>query len=551
MFIRGLSASGLLFLCTIVCFAFLIDIVKADLKYYFYTEEAEVEAIDENNVVQVQGNGADAMVILESVGSLPFEQSSYTTFGDSCPSMVSKAGGLNAQYLCVGLHNQKENFVFFPIAPDDSTAGSRLPFKFAPLAESQGTASGLLLWRNALAVDWSGNNDSKSSDFLMDGVSFGKDASRDRFNTKWFESSNERFEDGDVVYEWHLLSGPGGDPIHNGGSIQLIKGKPPKTTLKEQSLKNSDSATASINNTVPEIASEQSCQSIAQTLCDDKNDEIFGTMCSLMMQVGLDEVLSSSSGTSFTLYAPTNDAFYHAFDGKAQPALLSGHELTKLLLSHVVIADESELSQFESGTSIVRYEEMVCGTKMIMASEQVAKIGCDANAEVSYVIGAGNQNLFKPSFVAVNEETCNGLIHTLDFVILPSSVVDSVAEEHHHDHNVDIAEVSGNNMNNNNLNESEVISFFKQTTEDIRDVTPVDTAASITSKEGAVSERNELRPVTSRGQNPSIGSRKKEDGLQHTRDEETTLGHNRQMVTAPEGEEAHESGRQQHLRRHR
>lgn len=535
-----------------VSFAFLIDVVKADLKYYFYTEEAEVNAIDKNNDVQVQDNDADVMVILESVGSLPFEQSSYSTVGDSCPSMVSKAGGLNAQYLCVGLHNQKENFVFFPIAPDDSTAGARLPFKFAPLEESQGTSSGLLLWRNALAVDWSGNNDSETSEFFMNGLSFGKDTSRDRFNTKWFESANEGFEDGDVVYEWHLLSGPGGDPIHNGGSIQLIKGKPPKTTHKEQSLKNSDSATATNNNIVPEKAPEQSCQSIAQTLCDDKNDEIFGTMCSLMMQVGLDEVLSSSSGTSFTLYAPTNDAFYHAFDGKAQPALLSGHELTKLLLSHVVIADENELSQSELGTSVVRYEEMVCGTKMIMASEQVAKIGCDENAEVSYVIGAGNQNRFKPSFVAVNEETCNGLIHTLDFVILPSSGVDSVAEEHHHDHNVvDIAKVPGSNMNNNNLDESEVISFFKQTTEDIRDVTPVGTAASITSKENTVSERNELRPVTSRGQNPAIGSRKKEDGLQHTRDGEATRRHNRQMATAPEREEAHELGRQQHLRRHR
>jgi len=421
-------------LCTLVSFNFFIVVVQADLKYYIYLEEESVlkDADINKNINYLEDNTAGEVIVLESVGSLPFEKSSYSADGDTCPSMVSKAGGINAQYLCVGSNQlQKESIVFFPIAPTtryDSTTASHLPLRFGALTESHGASSGLLLWRNALAVDWPVSATSLNAlNTSLNGISFGKDTSRDLFNTEWLRSTTSSYQDGEVVAEWHLLSESGGDPILNGGSLQLIKGKPSPSLQQEQLSDDGDKSvtdTVSVADYLPNKASAISCQSIAQTLCSENNNEKYGTMCSLMMQVGLDDVLSSSgSDSSYTLYAPTNEAFSRTFGGKAPPALLSGHDLTKLLLSHIIVGNSNESSQSQArpGQIAFRYEKMVCGAKRIMASMQVTKIGCDANAEISYVIGAGNQNIHKPSFLDVDHETCNGVIHTLDYVILPSS----------------------------------------------------------------------------------------------------------------------------------
>ena len=413
--------------------SFLTATVHADLTYYVYTEEDEQSTTNEEATI----------IVLRSVGSLPLDKSTFSTTGDACPEMVWKAGGINPRYLCAGpAHpndNQNENdasspsnAAFFPIAHGDfGASGSFLPFRFSAFQQSQGTPSGLLVWRNSLVVDL-GTATSEDQPQFLDAMSMGKDTSKDSINAQTLAS----YSDGEAIATYYLLTEEGGDPIMDGGTIRIVKGKP-KSSHEQSADDETKNDTVAVSLTqapqqqptqedVPEKQSRR-CQSIAETICDDENNDKFGTLCSLMIQVGLDNMLSYSKGNMFTLFAPVNDGFTEAFSDKPKPSLLSGHDLTKLLLSHVIVTGTTNSAQSmtigeASISKEFRYEEMVCGAKTEMASGWITKTGCDVNAEVSYVLGPGNGGSLspkKPEFLDVNHETCNGIIHTLDFVILP------------------------------------------------------------------------------------------------------------------------------------
>lgn len=548
-FLLSVAGIFLFFLC------FAIYDVRADLRYYVYTEEEEQSNREER-----------AVIVLRSIGSLPLHKSTFVTTGEGCPEMVTKAGGLNPNYMCAGAQYSEPNdsdevdendptdyarVAFFPIAPADSAAPkSKLPFRYASFQRSRGIPNGLLMWRNALVVDIEIAT-SESHPHFLDAVSMGVDTSKETFNSDWVSSH----EDGAVIAEWYLLSEEGGDPIRDGGSIKLIKGRPAslfspdqydddyeevgnddfvvdaapqqqqQEQEQEQSSKNDTPVSSTSEPQQQHKPSSETCKSITDTICDDENNDKFGTLCSLMMQVGLDQMLSLADGPDFTLYAPTNDGFSRAFVNKPQPALLSGHDLTKLLLSHMITtgigteSDQSETIGLGGGSSPtskasnngISYEEMVCGTKQIMASQQIVKVGCDANSEVAYVVGKGNggKSSPRPKFLDVDYEACNGIIHTLDYVILPSpsSKKEGVGVPHQHFHDsiggtVNIAgetgsstsettnEVAGAKVNGDNgtaqqpqlsqqqtsfdsktnqLDESQVKSFFQQTKEDLGD----------------------------------------------------------------------------------
>jgi uncharacterized surface protein with fasciclin (FAS1) repeats len=495
--------------------SFLVAAVNADLTYHVYTEEDELTNNEEATVI-----------IVRSVGSLPLDKSTFSTTGDACPEMVWKAGGINPRYLCAGpahpddsdSNTSPSKAAFFPIAPADFSApGSFLPFRFSAFQQSQGTPSGLLVWRNSLVVDL-GTATSEDQPQFLDAMSMGRDTSKDSINSVTLAS----YSDGEVIAKWYLLVEQGGDPILDGGTIRLVKGKPKSYTKEESEEENELSADNKKNDEVslsltqaPQQQQEQEaeeepqeqsrpCQSIAETICDDENNDRYGTLCSLMIQVGLDKMLSYSKGNLFTLYAPVNDGFTQAFYDQPQPALLSGHDLTKLLLSHVIVTGTTDSAQSQTIGDIpnkaIRYEEMVCGAKTEMASGWITKTGCDANSEVSYVLGPGNGGP-RPKFLEVDHETCNGIIHTLDFVILPGEGLpqQQVGSQHHvhGTNNKGVVDIGGSSVGigvsskstgvttrangeqqqqpqqpsfastTNQLDESEVMAFFQQTKQDL------------------------------------------------------------------------------------
>jgi hypothetical protein len=175
-----------------------VQFVKADLKYYVYIKNDE----------ETTKNDSNKVVVLESYGSLPLNESISTKDdgGDSstCPTNNNShtdEGSINPHYLCVGptttassrhnnnssdnSNNSSGNIEFFPISRsvasvDESSGGEKgnkisgisrqehknienienienkkLPFKFSSFDKSYGTSSGLLLWRNVLAIDLS------------------------------------------------------------------------------------------------------------------------------------------------------------------------------------------------------------------------------------------------------------------------------------------------------------------------------------------------------------------------------------------------------------
>jgi uncharacterized surface protein with fasciclin (FAS1) repeats len=435
-----------------VFLSFLAATVHADLTYYVYTEEEEQSTTNEEATI----------VVLRSVGSLPLDKSTFSTTGDACPEMVWKAGGINPRYLCAGPahpddHQSEQHdtsAAFFPIAPGDSSApGTFLPFRFSAFQQSQGTPSGLLVWRNSLVVDL-GTATSEDQPQFLDAMSMGIDTSKDSINAQTLAS----YSDGETIAKYYLLTKEGGEAIVDGGTIRIVKGKPKSSHEQSANDETTNDAAAVSLTQAPqqpppqEEAAEgpleplpsRACQSIAETICDDENNDKFGTLCSLMIQVGLDKMLSYSKGTMFTLFAPVNDGFTQAFSDKPQPSLLSGHDLTKLLLSHVIVTGTTESAQSltigeEPVATEFRYEDMVCGAKTEMASGWITKTGCDANATVSYVLGPGNgkSDSPRPKFLDVDHETCNGMIHTLDYVILPGDAlpqqpVGSQSQLHHH-----------------------------------------------------------------------------------------------------------------------
>ncbi|OEU09180.1 fasciclin domain-containing protein [Fragilariopsis cylindrus CCMP1102] len=533
LFSSSWTAIGL-FLITTFTTKVPILFVKADLRYYVYINE------NENTVV------------LESYGSLPLNESISTREGDSCPTNNGiHDGGINPHYLCVGPNYFGNSIEFFPIGPANEIKNEqKLPLKFSSFEESSGISSGLLLWRNVLAIDLS----SSTGDNIINGKSYGIDKSNNNYNTQWLltQTSNSNSNsnpaqdttadnDNIIIAEWYLLNKMNGQPIFNGGLIQLIQGKPPSVpdrtssssavpvvVVLEAVATATKEAAATIVVKEEEEESESdtnNCESITESICSDDNDSSFSTFCSLLIQVGLDTMLhhnhilssseSANTNSFYTIYVPTNDAFIKAYQNESissPPQMLSGHDLTKLLLNHIIGNDDS---------LPVPYEKMICGTKTYMLNGQITKIGCDANAIVSYVMGvSGNgihTNSIKPKFVLKNNnkrKNCNGIIHMVDYVILPSQ--DNDDEEYHEDMiteftstTIDIAQeedeeaIVAAQEDDHDDNDSDPFAFFKGEKEDSSStVTTVITARTTTTTTTNNSASAKLRPVSTK--NPLI-----------------------------------------------
>mmetsp|Transcript_38085 Transcript_38085/g.42939 ORF Transcript_38085/g.42939 Transcript_38085/m.42939 type:complete len:586 (+) Transcript_38085:109-1866(+) len=435
-----------------------VQVVNADLNYYLYINEV------------------DNSVVLESLGTLPFHKSKSTQdTGESCPALVHEEGGINPHYLCLGPHSVG-GIDFFPIAPTEDyvTADGThdtLPFKFAKFEQSYGIFSALLLFRNAFAIDSAiarHHTILTGGDRAIKGTAFGIDHSNQEFNHDWLGDGNA----GDLIYEWTLLNkeqGHGGTPLRD-GKIRLIKGKPPTlssqlgfvaattisggaATIDSESIAGDSDNTANTLedlSSLPWLPSSSSSSSyeddsITATICSDAQNHELSTFCGLLIQVGLDEMLSTcdtgatnygDSSVQYTIYAPTNEAFSKTYKNHntnyddtilvplTLPQLLSGHDLTKLLLNHIV-----------EGPQAVRYEDMICGTKTVMSNGQITKTGCNAEGKVDYVFGRGNDSEHKPTFTHKNDDGklhCNGIIHTVEYVILPSHDHQQEEEEYTH-----------------------------------------------------------------------------------------------------------------------
>jgi uncharacterized surface protein with fasciclin (FAS1) repeats len=134
-------------------------------------------------------------------------------------------------------------------------------------------------------------------------------------------------------------------------------------------------------------------KTIAGIATDDKR---FSTLLSLVVKAGLAETLG---GGTYTVFAPTNDAFTELFK-TVDPAKLSVADIKNILLYHVVAARvfSPELSNGE----------------VTMANG--GKVTVDLTSGVSV---KGTKNSVAPKVIIANVMATNGVIHAIDKVLLP------------------------------------------------------------------------------------------------------------------------------------
>ena len=150
---------------------------------------------------------------------------------------------------------------------------------------------------------------------------------------------------------------------------------------------------------IPSIAVDIACRSPE-----------FSTLCELVAKTELLDILQTTNQYDFTtVFAPTNDAF-----GRLAPEILEAlndpdniDALTNTLLYH--IAPEKVMA-----------EDLECGLKLEMANSVPSIAVCGNNGtfyQVGNGISPGVNSL--PEIVGTEIETCHGVIHVVDEVLIP------------------------------------------------------------------------------------------------------------------------------------
>ena len=146
------------------------------------------------------------------------------------------------------------------------------------------------------------------------------------------------------------------------------------------------------------------------------SDERFSTLCTLAQAANLETVLGDNRSI-FTVFAPTNDAI--------EKLLATGVDTSDpvfmeyLLSTHVVV-----LSQITSSDIDCTKPEL---PPLLMANDELTNVICDSGS--IFVVGGGNTEDARPKVVDADIETCNGIIHAIDTVILPQAKTSSQQKE--------------------------------------------------------------------------------------------------------------------------
>jgi len=164
------------------------------------------------------------------------------------------------------------------------------------------------------------------------------------------------------------------------------------------------------------------CPSIYDTICSD-ND--FSMLCNLIGYAGLVRMLRSNS--DITIFAPNNGAVNKIiFDANATTNETSSYSysdaISDLLLYHIV------------GSRVVS-RDMACGASLVMANDRSVALRCGGggggptNNDTLFVAGDGNSDNALPTITDADRFACNGILHTVDEVILPAEKIDGIARE--------------------------------------------------------------------------------------------------------------------------
>jgi transforming growth factor-beta-induced protein len=133
-------------------------------------------------------------------------------------------------------------------------------------------------------------------------------------------------------------------------------------------------------------------------------DAQFSTLVSALTRTGLDQTLNG--GGSFTVFAPTNDAFAKL---GVDLSTLTDEALTEILLYHVLGAEIKAGEISDGQTYVTTAAETAPGNRALSMLIEKSASGVAIN---------GNVNV-----TATDIDATNGVIHVVDAVIMPMDVV--------------------------------------------------------------------------------------------------------------------------------
>lgn len=148
------------------------------------------------------------------------------------------------------------------------------------------------------------------------------------------------------------------------------------------------------------VPTSDECESIADVICALPQFEI---LCALVGDAGLVDALSGTD--DYTIFAPVNSAF-EALSLELADAIISDETLLQLvLLSHASLGD-------------LFSTDLECGMELSMASGAETTTVCEDG--LIFQTGPGNAPDAIPEIISTDGVACNGVIHAIDQVILPT-----------------------------------------------------------------------------------------------------------------------------------
>ncbi len=130
-----------------------------------------------------------------------------------------------------------------------------------------------------------------------------------------------------------------------------------------------------------------------------------GTLCNVVQAAGM---VDAFSGGTWTVFAPTDDAFAEIPSSSLLPLLADAEALKDLLMYHSLSGEALSASELPC----------VPGDNLIeMANGKLTRTLCDGDTP-QYQKGKGNTVDNLPEIIIVDIEACNGIIHLVDGLIL-------------------------------------------------------------------------------------------------------------------------------------
>ncbi|GKY90690.1 hypothetical protein MPSEU_000042400 [Mayamaea pseudoterrestris] len=147
---------------------------------------------------------------------------------------------------------------------------------------------------------------------------------------------------------------------------------------------------------------QQNCSSFEQAVCNTKDLE---AVCAAVAISGMGSVLDQGN---WTIFAPTNEAF----EDVPQELLLQYWDdldaIKSLLLYHTI------------PNQTVYASDLQCGQSNTMGNGQTTQTVC--RDDDIYIVGAENSRNMMPEIDIKDVEFCNGVVHGIDHVLIPSLV---------------------------------------------------------------------------------------------------------------------------------